>query len=109
MACIPEIHVNDEGTVIRLLFEECDEDTGLIGPVDLGPATAIVLTFRKPDNTNEVKTGVLLTDGSDGIATYTTEVNFLSLPGNWRVQGKATFTNGEWNSSIEKFKVRSNL
>lgn len=98
-----EIHVFDIGTSFELTVYE-DETV-----VNISSATTLEVLFQKPDGTVDTKTGVFLTDGTDGTVQYVTVSNDLNQTGTWKVQARVEFPTGTWSSDIQKFKVYANL
>ncbi len=98
-----EIHVDDIGTAFEVTLTDCD------GIVDLTGITTITYRFTDPAGQKTDKTGVLLTDGTDGIVVYTTISGDLHTAGNWKFQVFIVLPSGEWSSSVQKFKVYPNL
>lgn len=100
-----EIHVGDVGTVFTATIK--DQDSAL---VPLGSATVKTMTFRKPDGSVIVKTGVINGDGSDGTLSYaTTASTELSQPGSWQVQSYIELPSGKWHTDTFRFTVYANL
>lgn len=98
-----EIHVNDIGTAFEVTLEDC----GTV--VDLTGVISIEYNFTDPQGNNEVKSGALLTDGTDGKVVYTLQSGDLDEAGIWKLQVKVQLPTGTWNSNIEKFRVYPNL
>ena len=98
-----EIHVGDIGTVLTVTVKD---DTAV---VDISSATTKQIILRKPSGTNLEKTGVFVTDGSDGQMKYTTVSGDLSEAGDWSVQAKVVLTSGTWFSDVSTFTVHPNL
>ena len=99
-----EIHVGDIGTVFELTIMD--------GPsvVDISLATlANCIILKAPDDGKLTKTGVFVTDGTDGKVKYTTVANDLDEAGSWSIQAKIVLGTLQWYSSIENFNVHSNL
>jgi hypothetical protein len=98
-----EIHMNDIGTVFQLELQE-DEVT-----VDVSAATDITIYLGAPSGATKVKTGVFVTDGSDGLIKYTTVTDDLDEVGPWQIQGKITMPAWEGHTSIVQFSVYPNI
>ena len=116
MACIDELFLGDTGTSIEFLVKECnndDPDNPVEEVVDVQTATAMEITFLKPDATPlvvDMTDGVeFLTDGTDGVIRYLTISTDLDTAGNWRAQLRVTLLTGVWYTSIIKFKVKDVL
>jgi hypothetical protein len=99
-----EIHVQDVGTIFQASIVD---ETGL--PVDLSLSSLIQIWFQKPDQSVLTKTAVFATDGTNGVLNYTTILNDLDQPGNWKLQAFAEFGGRQVHSDIVKFKVIANL
>lgn len=78
-------------------------------PADISAATLLELILMKPDGTAIVRPASLSSDGTDGVIEYTIQPGDLDQVGTWKVQGHVVLPTGEWYSSIQKFKVFSNL
>ena len=101
---INEIHKNDIGTVFQLTIK--DQDNAI---VDLSSATTKQILIKSPNKSVAIKTGSFLTDGTDGIITYTIVENDLNVIGIWSIQAKTIFVTGTWYSDIQEFKVHGNV
>lgn len=103
-----ELHVGDEGTIIRLKLYDGDD------VVDISPASGqtMQLKFKKPSGTVVAKDAVFTTDGTDGQLQYVTEAdsaNILDEAGEWLVQALVEFETGKWHSEKLRFLVRDVL
>jgi hypothetical protein len=98
-----EIHVGDIGTEFKYTLYDGDS------LVDLSSATDIVITFKRGDDTEISKDGILFTDGTDGIIYCLMTSGDLSVAGKWSSQVSVVFSNGSWHSDITKFNVYENL
>ena len=100
MACIDELHVDDDRTSIELVIRECLPD-GTQVIVDITTATTLTVRLQKSDKpkTTVDKTGVIYTggdngDGTDGIVQYITEAGLVNIKGTWKAQAIALFPDG---------------
>lgn len=113
MACIDELHLGDEGTLLLFEMLECEDGTATI--VDLTSAVSINIRFKKTDNnildvTGSVYTGGTNGNGTDGIVQYITQAGDIDVLGKWKAQVTIVFPTGTFNSSIDKsIKVIDNL
>jgi hypothetical protein len=98
-----ETHLDNIGTTFKLTVK----DAGTV--VDISSATTLNVIFVKPGGTTLTKTGVLVSDGTDGIMKYVTISGDLNEVGTWQLQGKVTFTSATYYSDIHTFKVHRNL
>lgn len=98
-----EIHVNDEGSVLRVKVLE----DGVAK--DISAATVMKIKLEKPDGTDLTKTAVFTNAGVDGLMQYVTEANVLSDPGRWRIQGYIEIAGGKFHTDAEEFIVKENL
>jgi hypothetical protein len=98
-----EIHVNDIGTMFQLTFK----DDGAI--VDISAASSITIMLKGPDDVTLLKTGILVSDGTDGKAKYVTVSGDLSISGTWKLQGKLVFSVTTYYSDVHSFMVHKNL
>jgi len=100
---IQEIHVEDIGTVFEVQLIDCD------GVVDLTGISVNAFHVTDPDGLKTIKTGTLLTDGTDGTVLWTTIAGDLHMDGTWQLQVWVTLPLGVWHSAIQTFKVKENL
>jgi hypothetical protein len=98
-----EIHENDIGTLFQITLKDGDV------VVDVSTASQKVIIFTDPEGVKVEKAAQFLSDGTDGIITYTTEDGDLSPVGSWKLQARVTLSTGTWSSDIDKFKVYPNL
>ena len=96
-----ELHVGDVGIPLTLTITEDSV------AVDVSAATTTI-TFTQPDDTVVTKTGVFVTDGTDGQVKYVVEADFLSLSGWWRMQAFVDWGDTEYYSDIAEFRVYPN-
>lgn len=116
MACVDELHVDDEGTSLEFRINECGPD-GSSSIVDISSASSMVVRFQKPDaakttidKTASIYTGGTNGDGTDGIIQYITEAGFIDTKGKWKAQAIVSFTaSGPFHSSIVEIMVEKNL
>jgi len=101
--CDAEIHVGDIGTAFEVTLEDCD------GIVDLTGVSTIEYRFKDPSGTTTLKSGSVLTDGTDGKVVYNTVDGDLPTPGGWELQVRVVLPTGTWHSNKEKFKVYPNI
>jgi len=99
-----EIHMNDIGTQFRLTYKDQDSNA-----IDISSATVNQIMFQRPDATTFSKNMGFLTNGTDGIATYTTVSGDLNFPGIWAFQGYVGMPSGTWFSDITRFTVYENI
>ena len=114
MACVDELFIGDIGTSIQFLVKECNDtvDPPVEELVDISAATAMQITFLKPDGSTLVVTNpevAFLTDGTDSIIHYKTIVTDLDVAGTWKAQAKITMPTGAWYTSTISFKVKEVL
>lgn len=98
-----EIHVNDVGTRFSLTIEEGGSGVNVSG------ASSISVIFRKPDDEVIVRSGVKLTDGTDGKVYYDTTAGDLDEAGHYKLQAKIVLTSGTYYTDIYDFKTHCNL
>jgi hypothetical protein len=101
---VGEIHVGDIGTVFTVTI--LDQDSAV---VDISSATTKNMIFKKPDGTKVTKTGVFVSDGTDGKMKYTTVSGDIDAYGEWKLQGFIDLGSTEWYTDFTKFTVHRNL
>tara|TARA_B100000131_G_scaffold270286_1_gene270037 strand:+ start:4285 stop:4590 length:306 start_codon:yes stop_codon:yes gene_type:complete len=98
-----EIHVDDVGTRFSMTIQESGSG------VDVSNATSISIIFKKPDDELIVRSGVLLTDGTDGKVYYDTVVGDLDEAGHYKLQAKIALPSGTYYTDIYNFNTHCNL
>ena len=98
-----EIHVDDIGTRFSLTIQESGSG------VDVSSASTISVIFRKPDDEVIVRSGVKLTDGTDGKVYYDTVAGDLDEAGHYKLQAKIVLASGTYYTDIYDFKTHCNL
>lgn len=100
---VEEIHQEDIGTILETTIKNDN------APVDISIATTREILLKKPSGALLTRTGILVTDGTDGKMKYTTISGDLDEVGVWQIQGHIIIPDGEWHSDIKDFSVFSNL
>jgi hypothetical protein len=85
------VYVGDTGTEIKL-------DT----LVDLSLASVVSIEVKKPDNSIVSWPGTKVETSK---IKYVTLANTLNLPGNWKLQAKATLPSGSWTGATVVLRV----
>ena len=98
-----EIHVDDVGTRFSMTIQESGSG------VDVSNATSISIIFKKPDDELIVRSGVLLTDGTDGKVYYDTVVGDLDEAGHYKLQAIIALPSGTYYTDIYNFNTHCNL
>jgi hypothetical protein len=98
-----EIHVNDIGTVFKILIKD-GEDVQ-----DISTASTKNIIFLKPDGTSVTKSGTFTTDGTDGYIQYTTVLDDIDLVGIWKIQAHIIMGTLNFKTDISPFRVYANL
>ena len=99
------VRYNDIGT--EFAYEFYDQDGDIL---NIGPAVSITAYFQRPDLTSFTKEAILETDGTDGIAIYTTEDGDMDQSGKtWRTQARVVMPLGNWASEPYTFEVGANI
>lgn len=96
-----DFHVGDVGTELIVEFVEYDEDTATWVVVDISAATTLTIYLTKSTGTTLTKTAVFDTDGTDGLAKYTTISGDFSIKGTYRIEGFAAGIGG-WSGSTRE-------
>lgn len=97
-------HVGDVGTAFEVTIKDQD---GAV--VNLAGASALVMTFQKPDGTSSNKPAQLSSTGADGKMKYVTITGDLDQNGTWAIQGHVTLSDGDWHSDVHKQRVDANI
>lgn len=98
----PNLHVGDWGTVFRLTIR--DQDDAI---VDISAATAKSIIFRRPDGTAFSKAAAFVTDGTDGLLSYTVADGDLNQAGDWSYKGEVERTGAyHYETSSSSFHVK---
>jgi hypothetical protein len=97
------IHVGDVGTVFQVLFEEGGE------PLDISANTALQIKFERPTLGLLTVDAELVTDGTDGLAQFTSLADTLSQAGTWGIQGYAEIPGWSGHTGTGTFRVERNL
>jgi len=102
-----DVHVGDWGTELRFWLK--DAETGVIP--DISTATSLNIFIKKPVSPYTVltKTGVFITDGSDGGMKYTLISTDIDTDGPWEIQAQAITPTGQWSSTVVVLNVAPNL
>lgn len=104
--CPREVHVEDIGTIFQVNLKDCKAASGI---ADISEAIVKEILFYKPDETVVIKPAEFYTDGEDGILQYIARSGDLDIVGTWKIQGRISNLDIQRSSSIEKFKVLTNL
>lgn len=103
---LEEIHEGDIGTILRATIK----NDGAV--VDISGATTLEIKLKKPSGAVLTKTGILVTDGTDGQVQYITisgDLDESSETEVWKIQGHVVTPAGDWNSDIKDMPVFPNL
>jgi hypothetical protein len=103
MASEAELHVGDEGTILRFTITE--DGTAL----DVSSGSPGTLILAKKDKSFILRDTEFLTDGKDGIVQYTTIEDDIDTKGDWKAQIYLELPGGKWHTSIAEFSVEDNL
>lgn len=98
-----EIHVDNIGTRFSITIQESGSG------VDISGASTKDVIFRKPDDEVIVRSGVFLTDGTDGKIYYDTASGDLDEAGHYKLQAKIITSSGTYFTNIHDFKTHCNL
>ncbi len=114
MPIYSDVHLNDVGT--EFLATIIQNVGGTESPMDVSDALIKQMIIRKPDGTVLTKQAIFTPitsgatgTGSDGKISYFTIAGDLDIPGTYRIQATVSNAQGQWYSSIDRFKVVSNL
>ncbi len=86
------LHVGDIGKVIRVLHTD---DQSPANPIDLTNQTAIRFRFKKPDGTTFDLAASPTGTPTDGYATADTVAGNLDQAGDYQLQSRVTFSDGD--------------
>lgn len=102
------IHIGDLGTYLQINFRFIDVD-GTDKVLDLSPVgTVVTIIFIRPDETTAGPFAMtLVTNGTDGEASYTTSTasSIWTQSGTWKWYGNVTFSGGSSYNSEEALHV----
>ena len=98
-----EIHKDDVGTKFVVKIQDGNDI------VDLSAATQKQILFLKPSTGTITGTASFLTDGTDGILTYTAVTGDLDETGDWFLQARLDFGSSMFRSNKEPFEVFGNI
>lgn len=96
--------VGDVGTDLEVAFTKQD---GAV--LDISSQTTLEIKLKKPNGAAVTKTATFVTDGTNGLAKYTTIANDLDLDGRWSIQGYVVLPSGEWHTKKGTFDVEENI
>lgn len=98
-----KLRVDD--TNVRLICEIKEDDLAL----DISTASSMYIIIKKPDDSKLTKTGIFLTDGTDGQIYYDSISGDFDTSGLYRVQTIVTIGSGTYHSEVKTFRVECNL
>lgn len=99
-----ELHLYDYGTILKInVVDSAGNSQSVLG------ATNILFLLEKPNESVITRSGVLTTDGSDGLIQYTVASGDLDIAGIWSIQGRVITPSGSYSTSISEFRVDKNL
>lgn len=99
-----ELHLYDYGTVLKINVVDSAGNSQSISD-----ATDILFLLEKPNESIISRSGILTTDGSDGLIQYTVASGDLDMAGIWSIQGRVFTPGGSYSTSISEFRVDKNL
>ncbi len=91
------------GTYLRVTITEDGE------AIDISGATVKQIILKSPSGIVTTHTATFYTTGADGIMQYQTVADDLDESGDWRLQGRVQFSNGNWKTTRGVFTVLPNL
>lgn len=94
------IRVGDYGTAINITIKDQDEN-----PVDISSASDLALSFIKPDQTILSKSGIFVSDGTDGRLRYTIIDGDIDMAGIWEIEANIVMPSGNYTSDQYEFRV----
>jgi hypothetical protein len=92
--------LNDIGTAIQATVLDCGQ------PLDVSTATVKQIRWKKPSGLFEVRTAVVVTDGTDGRIRYVTVTGDLDEVGAWEYQAYLEIAGRKFHTSLLAFTVR---
>lgn len=100
--------LNDIGTILTLTITD---DAGATVDISDAEAGDISVIFLKPDQTVLTKTGIFVTDGTDGQVKYITIDGDLDVGGLWHLQAFVNISDGAvvFHSGVDAFEVAVNF
>jgi hypothetical protein len=98
-----EIHLDDIGTIFRILATDC----GTV--VDISSATSLQICFTAPSSPF-TKVATTTGVGTDGLFEYKAVVGDIFEIGAWQWQGVIVFPNGDvFHTNVREFEVFDNI
>src|SRR4030065_2265525 len=97
-----EVHVGDEGTIIKVPLTENGE------PLDLTEATIKELKFERKDRSTFKVDAEVWGLATGGILYCLSDDAFFTVQGQMTVQSYIEFVSGKWHTSKETFNVATN-
>ena len=112
-----EIHLSDFGTQFQFTIRDQDSNIVDVSNSSIKQVTFLVppgvilnpLFPANPNNNTFTRNLGFLTDGTDGICTYTIQSGELNTPGLWAFQCFVVGPSGAWNSDVTQFRILENL
>jgi hypothetical protein len=98
-----ELHVDNIGTRFLVTIQDDGE------AVNISNASSITMVFKKPDDSIVYRSGILLTNGSDGQVYYDTISGDLDEAGLYKLQARVVMPSGTYYTDVHTFQVHCNL
>ena len=100
-----DLHLLDEGTVLRFTIKEGS------AALDVSSATVLTLKLKRKDKTIQEHDMVFTTDGTDGKVEYVTLTGDIPAgnKGKWQAQVYLEMPGGKWHTSKVDVEVDDNV
>lgn len=99
---LSKIVADDFGQVLRITFIDVDTDAAANISAYV---TAQQMLLIDPDGNSATKVAAFLTDGSDGIITYTLVDGDIDEAGDWLLRGRVTSAAARLTTELAEFNV----
>ena len=77
--------------------------------MDISSVTVKQIVLFSPRGDMLVRNASFLTDGTDGMLTYSTVRGDILVAGEWKIQADLTNPSGSWSTDVKTFDVLPNV
>lgn len=104
MSEIPKLRVGDWGTLLTFQFND-----SWCTPSDISAASSLNIKIIRPDDSYFERPLALVTNGTDGKASYILQQGDIPIPGQYQTQGFVITQSGAWSTTVVEFNVVATL